>query len=114
MDAIAADTFFIRKHVTGDQTHQSVPTFNLWHYQVDSFSVRYTTHMIALYKTRFSNTFISHSLAAWNNSMEQSPSREVNSNSKKILLLILLLVRTNWIHFLEDSFTLYTSTVTNL
>jgi len=51
MDAKAADTFLIRRRVTGDQTHQSVLTFNLWHYQVDLLSARSTTHMIALYKT---------------------------------------------------------------
>jgi hypothetical protein len=64
MDAKAADTFLIRRHVTADQTHQSVLTFNLWHYEVDFLSARSTTHMIALYKTSSASASNAHLSAA--------------------------------------------------
>jgi hypothetical protein len=74
MDAMEADTFFKRKHVTGEQTHQSVHTFNLWHYQRLFLLCSLSTHMIAPYEASFSDMFAGLFLAAWTNSMEQSPS----------------------------------------
>jgi len=87
MDAKAADTFLIRRRVTGDQTHQSVLTFNLWHYQVDFLSARRTTHMIALYETSSASTSNSHSLAALKKGF-----LETTLLSAKILFLLLPLV----------------------
>ena len=86
MDAKAADTFLMRRRVTGDQTHQSVLTFNLWHYQVDFLSARCTTHMIALYKTSSASTSNSHSLAARSKVLLQT------TLSAKILFLLMPLV----------------------
>jgi hypothetical protein len=87
MDAKAADAFLIRRRVTGDQTHQSVLTFNLWHYQVDFLSARSTTHMIALYKTSSASTSNSRSLAARNKVL-----LETKLLSSKILFLLMPLV----------------------
>ena len=90
MDAKAADAFLIRRRVTGDQTHQSVLTFNLWHYEVDFLSARCTTHMIAPYKTSSASTSNSHSLAArWKVLLE------TELLSAKIMFLLMPLVLTS-------------------
>jgi len=86
MDAKAADTFLIRRHVTADQTHQSVLTFNLWHYQVDFLSARCTTHMITLHETSSASTSNRHPLAARSKVLPET------TLSAKIMFLLMPLV----------------------